>query len=84
MAGMNVPFTVRIPGDEPGVAHLVFAASYPYLLVGPAAGAQRLRWVLAESCELGDVLFDRPWHAVFTSPAPSRAAADDGAHEGGA
>lgn len=68
MRCMTVPITVHVPGDPEGRAVLVFAASHPYLLVAPAQGDSRLRWVLAQEVELARVLYDQPWHSVFTAP----------------
>lgn len=65
---MHTPFTVTVPGDPEGTATLVFAASYPYLLVGPKPGESRMRWVRVDECDLSRVLFDSPWHSIFSSP----------------
>lgn len=65
---MTTPITVHVPGDPEGTAVLVLAASHPFLLVAPAPGSNRLRWVPATECEFARVLYDQPWHAVFTAP----------------
>lgn len=67
---MTTPFSVHVPGDPEGRLSLVLAASYPYLLVGPADESLAPRWVRADAVEFGRVYFDQPWHASFSTPAP--------------
>jgi hypothetical protein len=67
---MTTPFSVRVVGDPEGRLSLVLAASYPYLLVGPADESLAPRWVRADAVEFGRVYFDQPWHASFSTPAP--------------